>query len=99
MIVLMFYTTLSYHMYGLLGIFNAKDDEQCSKYWWSNLLYINNFVPGGMAKMVIPHSDWLCCIGFVLSKLISVKYKLKMVASSNVFIEFLLEHSCHVAMY
>ena len=24
---------------------NYQSDEACDKYWWSNLLYINNFYP------------------------------------------------------
>ena len=49
--VLMVYTTLCIHMFG--GPFSSmskspearKSYEICKEYWWTNLIYINNFAP------------------------------------------------------
>ena len=31
---------------------NYQSDEACNKYWWTNLLYINNFYPTKFAASV-----------------------------------------------
>ena len=34
-------------------------DDACNKYWWTNLLYINNFYPGEMGKQCFTHGWYL----------------------------------------
>ena len=52
MFVLLFYDKLT----GFLGDgpawFQQQTNPACDKYWWSNLLYINNFWPTGLGKEV-----------------------------------------------
>ncbi len=55
MFVLFFYWFVTVHLgngpliNAALGP-NSSGNKQCADYWWSNLLYINNFVPSGFDK-------------------------------------------------
>lgn len=34
-------------------VWNSKEDELCQSYWWTNLLYINNFYPISIMEMCV----------------------------------------------
>ena len=54
-LALMWYATLIRHIaYGpfSMGTFTRPDVVACSKYWWTNLLFINNFVTGRIGDVV-----------------------------------------------
>ena len=58
MIALMVSTTLILYTYSgpYVVLVNARDAyNSCTDYWWTNLLYINNFVPGSLEGMVYTH--------------------------------------------
>lgn len=38
----------------------------CYKYWWANLIYINNYVPGGETNMVSTQGT----LGFICFKIL-----------------------------
>ena len=52
MFVLLFYDKLN----GFLGNgpfwYQAQEKNPCDKYWWTNLLYINNFYPTSFGASV-----------------------------------------------
>ena len=52
MFVILFYDKMN----GFLGQgpvwFTAQANTPCDKYWWTNLLYINNFYPTGIQTEV-----------------------------------------------
>ena len=52
MFVLLFYAKLN----GFLGKgplwWSQQTNPACDKYWWTNLLYINNFYPDGLQQEV-----------------------------------------------
>ena len=45
MFVLLFWDKLTVFLGEDPYWFNHQSDEACNKYWWTNLLYINNFYP------------------------------------------------------
>jgi hypothetical protein len=47
-VVIAFYATM-YYKVGSGPLWNAvvrREQYQCSRYWWANLLFINNYVGG-----------------------------------------------------
>ena len=56
MFVIMIYTTLILHVPDGPAMRQLDGGaDTCQQYWWTNLLYINNFVPdnGDLSKQVI----------------------------------------------
>ena len=45
MFVLLFWNKLTVFLDEGPNWLNYQSDEACNKYWWTNLLYINNFYP------------------------------------------------------
>ena len=45
MFVLLFWDKLTVFLGEGPNWLNYQSDEACNKYWWTNLLYINNFYP------------------------------------------------------
>ena len=45
MFVLLFWNKLTVFLGEGPNWLNYQSDEACNKYWWTNLLYINNFYP------------------------------------------------------
>lgn len=53
--VLLWYATLGRHIAQgpyQMDAFTKPDVIGCAKYWWANLLFINNFVPGRVEQQV-----------------------------------------------
>ena len=52
MFVLLFWNKLTVFLGEGPNWLNYQSDEACDKYWWTNLLYINNFYPTKLGASV-----------------------------------------------
>lgn len=44
-----------------MGCASSVDNDTCKKYWWANLLYINNMVPATTTTGCLAHTWYLAC--------------------------------------
>ena len=58
-ILLLMWTAIKYLGSGPLWFQQSDLDIDCEKYWWTNMLFINNFLPNGDGNLCLPQSWYL----------------------------------------